>query len=405
MKEKTNYVVCSPCEQDPGTAHDLNKHSPDGLQKLKDIDVCWHDVTVEEWNDWRWQVKNRIHTLEQLSRSFSLDTRMLPAYKNLTEEYHFSITPYYLSLINHEDQNDPIWMQTVPILDEIHYNLPGGTYDPLGENKDMPVAGLVHRYPDRCLAIITNRCDTYCRHCTRKRLWRAGEQERSKSELKLMADYVAERREIREVIISGGDPLTLSTEKLDWFLGLLRAIPHVEVLRIGSRSPVVLPMRITSALCNMLRKHRPLWFNTQFNHPTEVTSEAKRACEMLLEAGIPVSNQSVLLKGINDSYQTMKTLLHKLQAIAVMPYYLFQCDLAKGTDHFRTSIWTGIDIIEKLRGHTSGLCIPQYVIDAPDGGGKIPLQPFYLLSASEKEVTLRNYEGKIFKYPNPGNLD
>lgn len=243
----------------------------------------------------------------------------------------------------------------------------------------MPVDGLVRRYPDRCLAIVTEVCAVYCRHCNRKRLWRVQKSGRTRERLQRMVDYVARTPALREVIISGGDPLLLSERLLEWFLGALRAIPHVEVLRIGSRAPVTLPMRITPELCTMLKRHRPLWFNTQFNHVREITEESRRACEMLLEAGIPVGSQSVLLRGVNDDYESMRDLLYGLERISVRPYYLFQCDPVRGTDHFRAEIWTGMEIMERLWRNISGLCLPRYVLDCPGGRGKIPFQPFSLL--------------------------
>jgi lysine 2,3-aminomutase len=295
-------------------------------------------------------------------------------YARLVETYRYAVTPYYLSLIDWDDPQDPIRLQTLPDLKEITCTL-DETEDPLGEKGYEKVPGLLHRYPDRVLAIVTNRCSTYCRHCMRKRLWKHGEGERSTEDLNRMVEYVGASPGVREVILSGGDPLTMSIEKLDWFLGALRAVPHVEVLRIGSRMPAVLPMRVDETLCVMLEQHRPLWFNTQFNHPREVTPEAAGACEMLLRRGIPISNQSVLLRGVNDSVEIMRSLCYALQRIAVHPYYLFQCDPVRGTGHFRTSIWTGINIIEQMRRECSGLAVPAYMLDTPGKEGKIPLYP------------------------------
>lgn len=369
----------------------------------------WADVTQDQWNDWRWQFKNRLRSLGQLSALLGLKAKELEDFKRLFDTYRFSATPYWLSLINWNNPLDPIFRQCIPDIAEIDYcetssgdSKPNTNLeDPLEEEKDSQVPGLVHRYPDRVLAVVTNLCSMYCRHCTRKRVWHEPEAERSYQDLQQMIDYIAATPKVREVIVSGGDPLTMNMDKLDWFLGALRSIPHVEVLRIGTRIPVVLPMRITDELCAMLGRHRPLWLNTQFNHPNEVTPEAASACDRLLKAGIPVSNQTVLLRGINDSPEVMKALCHALQRIMVRPYYLFECDPVKGAEHFRTSIWTGVNIIESLRGHTGGLCIPTFVVDAPGGGGKIPLQPFYLLSADDEEVVFRNYEGLIIRYPNP----
>jgi lysine 2,3-aminomutase len=287
--------------------------------------------------------------------------------------YPFCVTPYYLSLANLEDENDPLRMQCIPDEREIRF-CTGGVPDPLEEEQNMPVAGLIHRYPDRCLAIAAYTCMTYCRHCNRKRMWRSEKPSINRNYFQGMIDYIKKKKSIREVIVSGGDPLTAEEGHLEWFLKSLRFIPHVEVLRIGSRIPVVMPMRVTRDLCSMLRKYRPLWFNTQFNHPNEITDASARACEMLLDAGIPVSNQSVLLRGINDKYETMRELLHGLQRISVRPYYLFHCDPVEGTDHFRTDIATGLTIMEKLWENMPGLCMPQYVLDAP-GRGKVPLFP------------------------------
>lgn len=294
------------------------------------------------------------------------------AYDKLVRTYPFCITPYYLSLVEGDDENDPIGKQCFPDLRELDA-APGGMADPLGEEQQMPVPGLVHRYPDRCLALVTNGCVTYCRHCNRKRRWRKRMRAATQKDLQLMIAYIAHTPAIREVIISGGDPLTLNEGLLDWFMGELRALPNIEVLRLGSRIPVVMPMRVTKRLCRMLRKHRPLWLNTQFNHANEITTDAARACAMLLEAGIPLSNQSVLLKGINDSYEAMRSLLCGLQRIGVRPYYLFQGDDVAGTGHLRADISRGREIMEKLRKSISGLCLPRYILDTPGEEGKILL--------------------------------
>lgn len=360
----------------------------------------WHDNPSFHWKDWQWQMANRLTSLESLSMLLGLHSLQKKRYERLIETFRYSITPYYLSLIDWSDPNDPVRKQCVPDLKELEFHV-SGVNDPLDEEEDMQVPGLVHRYPDRVLAILTSMCSMYCRHCTRKRIWKDGQSTRTEKELAAMAAYVKRSPEVREVIISGGDPLTMNIELLDWFMGELTRIPHVEVLRIGTRVPVVLPMRITDDMVKMLASHRPLWVNTQFNHPKEITDESREACDRLLRAGIPVSNQTVLLKGINDSPELMKKLVHDLQRIMVRPYYLFQCDPVTGVEHFRTDIWKGIEIIEMLRGHTVGLCVPTFVIDAPGGGGKVPLQPFYLLSANDREIVLRNYENMIIRYENP----
>lgn len=336
-------------------------------------------IPAEQWNDWRWQFRNRIHTLRQLASVLNRTTASLAPYGAVLRTYPFSITPYYLSLLNPGDESHPLLRQCFPDPRELDLSM-GGVEDPLDEEQNMPVPGLIRRYPDRCLAIVTSTCAVYCRHCNRKRLWRSKEPGQTRQRLQAMVDHVARTPTLREVILSGGDPLLVSDGLLDWFLGALRAIPHVEVLRIGSRTPVTLPMRITPELCMMLKRHRPLWFNTQFNHALEITNESTRACEMLLTAGIPVGNQSVLLRGVNDDYESMRDLLYGLERISVRPYYLFQCDPVRGTDHFRSDIWTGMEIMERLWRNISGLCLPRYVLDCPGGRGKIPLQPFSLLS-------------------------
>jgi lysine 2,3-aminomutase len=374
------------------------------LKEDQIIQKLWPGVTPEQWNNWRWQMANSIRSLDALETLLALKPYQISKYKRLLELYRYTITPYFLSLIDWFNPEDPIRRQCVPDLQELDY-LVVGNRDPLEEEEDMQVPGLVHRYPDRVLAVVTNACSMYCRHCTRKRIWHEGEGSRSKLELLKMLEYIRATPEIREVIVSGGDPLVMNIELLDWFLGELHRIEHVDVLRIGTRVPVVLPMRVTDELVRMLARHRPLWINTQFNHPNEITPEAQEACDKLLRAGIPISNQSVLLRGVNDNVEVMKKLCHELQRIMVRPYYMYQCDPVKGVEHFRTSVWKGIEIIETMRGYTGGLCIPTYVVDAPGGGGKIPLQPFYLLSATDKEVLLRNYEGMIIKYYNPQEVE
>jgi lysine 2,3-aminomutase len=369
------------------------------------INSLWPDITHDKWRDWKWQMANTVKSLDPLAVMLNLKPHQVARYKRLIDIYHYSITPYYFSLIDWTDPDDPVRKQCIPDLRELEVQIVGNN-DPLDEEKDMPVPGLVHRYPDRALAVITNMCTMYCRHCTRKRIWGSGEEGAvTTNELAAMVHYVRKSPEVREVVVSGGDPLTVNIDLLDWFLGELSLISHVEVIRIGTRIPVVLPMKVTDDLVSMLSTHRPLWINTQFNHPREITPESQEACDRILRAGIPVSNQSVLLRGINDSPEIMKELCHALQRIMVRPYYLFQCDPVRGVEHFRTSIWKGMEIIEKMRGYTGGLCIPQFVVDAPGGGGKIPLQPFYLLSATDRDILLRNYEGMIIKYFNPQETD
>lgn len=329
---------------------------------------------ADRWRDWQWQLRNRVRSLTGLAAAMGLPARRLAPLGPVLRTYPLAITPYYWSLIDAADPDDPLLRQCMPDRRELDCS-GGGLDDPLGEEAAMPVPGLIHRYPDRCLAIVTNECAVYCRHCNRKRMWGGPGYGRTRKRLQAMVDYVARTPAVREVIVSGGDPLLIAEGLLDWFLGALRAIPHLEVLRIGSRVPATLPMRITPELCAMLKRHRPLWFNTQFNHRREITPDAAAACEMLLSAGIPVSNQSVLLRGVNDDTETMRDLLTALERISVRPYYLFQCDPVRGTDHFRSDLVRGMEIMERLWRTVSGLCLPRYVLDCPGGRGKIPLQP------------------------------
>ncbi len=316
-------------------------------------------------------------------------------------QFPIRITPYYLSLINTEDiERDPIFIQSFPSESELIVE-DHDMEDPLAEEKDSPVAGITHRYPDRVLSLISNVCAMYCRHCTRKR--KVGDQDSIPSEQEILQgiEYIADHPEIRDVLLSGGDPFMLPDAYLDWILTELRSIPHVEVIRIGTRMPVVLPYRVTEDLAAMLRKHHPLWINTQFNHPKEITASSREALQKRADAGIPLGNQSVLLAGVNDCPRVMRALVHKLVKNRVRPYYLYQCDLSEGLSHFRTPIGKGIEIVESLIGHTSGFAVPTYVIDAPGGAGKIPLMPNYLLSWSARKVVLRNYEGVITTYAEP----
>jgi len=362
----------------------------------------WSQVTREQWNNYHWQLSNRITSVEDLSRLRGLSAEETLLLSHVSDIYRMGITPYYLSLMQLEDKDDPIARQAIPSIEEC-FGIRNGEDDPLEEEKDMPVPGLTHRYPDRCLMVVTNFCSMYCRHCTRKRIWALGEAAKTEFELSKMFSYVKRHEEIRDVIISGGDPLTLPTDRLEFILKNLRKIPHVEIIRIGTRVPVVLPMRIDDKLCSVLEKYGPIWLNTQFNHPREVTSEAKAACNQLLRAGVPVNNQTVLLKGINDHPEIIRKLNIELLRAKVRPYYLFQCDMVRGLEHFRTRLAKGIEIMEALRGHTSGLAIPSYVVDVPGGGGKIPLMPAYILAMGEERTVLRNYEGIIVSYEEAQN--
>ncbi len=329
-------------------------------------------MSIQNWRDWRWQFENRVTSIAALARIFGKPMPQMEKFRFVLSLYPMAITPYYLSLIQQDDENDPLALQCIPDVKEVSM-LPHYPEDPLNEDGCMPAPKLIHRYRDRVLAIVTKTCATYCRHCNRKRSWARPETSTLESRLGKMVRYVAGSPEVREVILSGGDPLTYDDGKVEMILSSFASVPHIEVLRIGSRMPVVLPMRITKDLCRILKRYRPLWLNTQFNHPSEITPDAARACNMLQEAGIPVSNQSVLLKGINDSPDVMQRLLYGLQKISIRPYYLFHCEPVKGCGHFRTEIKSGLTMMEKLRRHCSGLAMPQYVADLPGQAGKVPL--------------------------------
>ncbi len=358
------------------------------------------DVSDADWNDWRWQFRHRVTTLEELARFLPIPKDEWADRAEVLRDFRMGITPYYLSLIDASDAKDPILRQVVPLADENLFR-DVGEEDPLGEEKFSPVPGITHRYPDRVLMVISNNCAIYCRYCTRKRTMYEGAT--PDVELDRMIEYIASTPSVRDVVVSGGDPLNYSTQKLESILSKLRAIPHLEIIRIGSRVPVALPQRIDDELCEMLAKYHPLWINVHFNHPRELTADAARACDKLSRAGIPLNNQAVLLKGVNDDLATMKALCQGLMKLRVRPYYLYQCDPIRGAEHFRTSIQSGLDIMEGLRGHTSGLAIPTYVVDAPGGGGKIPVAPQYLLNyeRAKGRAVLRNFQGKLYEYIEP----
>ncbi len=352
-----------------------------------------------KWSDWRWQIRNRIRSFQELTDFFP-SLRSQTGIAKVAEKYPMAITPYYASLIRSADLSDPIFLMSVPQGQELF--APEFLHaDPLEEEEDMPVPGLVHRYRDRALLMATTMCSMYCRHCTRKRV--AGYQESSISvqQLNDIVTYLKAHPEIKDVIISGGDPLTMATSLLERILMAVRSVPSVEIIRLGTRVPVVLPQRITNELTQMLAKYHPVWVNTHFNHPNEVTPESQAACARLANAGIPLGNQSVLLKGVNDSPQVMEELCRALVRSRVRPYYLFQCDLVRGVEHLRTPLSRGIEIMEYLRGRLSGLAIPTFVVDTPHGGGKIPILPNYIVSMSPSHTVLRNYEGMIVNYPEP----
>jgi lysine 2,3-aminomutase len=373
---------------------------PPSKRCLTNKDRYFGNVPERDWNDWKWQFRHRITTVEELTRYIPLSSKEQAEIRLVINRYPFATTPYYLSLINPDDKNDPIRKQAIPCFEEITM-ADMGEEDPLEEKRDSVVPGLVHRYPDRVLMVLTDICPMFCRHCTRKREWEHGGWVRKEEEIELMLDYIRHNPKVRDVIISGGDVLTLSTEKLEKVLYKLRKIEHLEMIRIGSRYPVVLPQRIDDELCDMLSRYGPIWFNTHFNHPNEITPEAAKACDKLLRAGVPVNNQTVLLRGINDSVETQLKLSHCLLKAKVRPYYLFQCDEVQGTEHLRTPVETGIQIIDGMRGHTSGLAVPAFVIDLPSGGGKVPLQPDYVLSHTRERLILRNYQGRIITFRNP----
>lgn len=360
----------------------------------------WRDVTPTQWNDWRWQLANRITTVEQLKQVINLTEEEEQGVHDCLKALRMAITPYYASLMDPADPHHPIRMQAVPTARELHRS-PSDMVDPLHEDIDSPVPGLTHRYPDRVLFLVTDQCSMYCRHCTRRRFAGQFDRARSREDMEAAFEYIRKTPQVRDVLISGGDPLTLGEEQLEYILQNLRAIEHVEIIRIGSRVPVVLPQRITPTLVNMLKKYHPLWLNTHFNHPAEITPETAQACAMLADAGIPLGNQTVLLRGVNDCPVVMKQLVQGLLRIRVRPYYIYQCDLSLGIEHFRTTVSKGIEIIEALRGHTTGLAVPTFVVDAPGGGGKIPVMPNYLISAGDGRVVLRNYEGVITSYTEP----
>jgi lysine 2,3-aminomutase len=360
-------------------------------------------VAPEQWNDWRWQVRNLITTPAQiraLLRVTDEESRGLDASPAL---FRIGATPYYFSLVDRDHPSCPVRRQIVPTRHEIDVR-PEELVDPLGEDSHNPTPAIVHKYPDRVLLLAVDRCAIYCRHCNRRRLV-GGDDPTTRAELERAFEYIARTRRVRDVLISGGDPMLLSTEKLDWILGRLRAIPHVEIIRMGTRVPVVLPMRIDDELVAALRRHHPFFVNTHFNHAKEITPDARRACEKLVDAGIPVGNQTVLLRGINSSVRSMRRLCRELVRMRVRPYYLFQGDTVVGTDHLRTPVEKGIEIIEGMRGWMSGMAIPHLVIDAPGGAGKVPIGPKYVVDSREDAVVVRSYRGRLVEYPQPRERD
>jgi len=365
----------------------------------RSIDL-FKDVTAEQWNDWRWQLQNGIRDVATLEKVIDLTEDERENLKKCLQKFTMEITPYYAALMDHQDVNCPVRMQSVPRLNEL-FDDPSDLHDPLHEDVDSPVPGLTHRYPDRVLLLVTNICSMNCRHCTRRRMVGDTDVDMPEENVRKAIEYIRQNETVRDVLISGGDPLVLPDERLESIISRLREIEHVEIIRIGTRMPVVMPQRITDNLVSMLKQYHPIYVNTHYNHPKEITAEAKEACRKLADAGIALGNQSVLLRGINDDPVVMKKLVHKLLTIRVRPYYIYQCDLSTGISHFRTSVAKGIEIIESLRGHTTGFAVPTFVVDAPGGGGKIPVMPNYLISMADDRAILRNYEGVITTYTWP----
>jgi lysine 2,3-aminomutase len=375
------------------------------MEEAKEIvPPFWREVSEKEWSDWRWQLRHRITTFEQLKEIIDLTSEEIEGIKHSKGRLALAVTPYFASLMDPFNSNCPIRRQAIPRIEEFHLSK-NDMVDPCGEDKDSPVPGLVHRYPDRVLLLVTDQCAVYCRYCTRRRLVGSHERAITQGNFEEVLKYLKSHRKVRDVLLSGGDPLLLENERLEEILSRLRAIPHIELLRIGTRAPVTLPQRITGGLVRMLKKYHPLMISIHFSHPKEITDQVRRACNDLADGGIPLGSQTVLLKGINDKPYIMKKLVQELLKIRVRPYYIYQCDLAMGTEHFRTSVATGIQIMEKLRGHTTGYAVPTYVVDAPGGGGKIPVEPVYVVSRGKGKIVLRNYEGKIFEYPEPNIIE
>jgi lysine 2,3-aminomutase len=362
---------------------------------------CFADIPDEKWNDWHWQLSHRLNSAEDFEKVFPLTESERKALSS-SNLFRVDITPYFASLINPEDPEDPVRKQVIPTANEIQ-PFTGMMEDSLSEDRHSPVPGLVHRYPDRALMLVTTQCASYCRYCTRSRIVGDPNSNFSRTDFELQFEYLRNTPQIRDVLLSGGDPLTLAPKVLEDLLTQLREIPHIEIIRIGSRVPVFMPQRVTAELTDMLQRFHPLWLNIHVNHPNEITAELADACDKLTRAGIPLGNQSVLLAGVNDCPHIQKKLVQDLVRIRVRPYYLYQCDLVEGAGHFRTPVAKGFEILEALRGHTSGYAVPTYVVDAPGGGGKIPIGPNYMVSMSDHKIVLRNYEGYITTYEEPIN--
>ena len=392
--EKKSQLVLFPTREEERKVEEVKESIPS----------AWKGISEKEWNDWRWQLRHRVTKLEHLQEILQLIPEEIEGIKQSKGRLALAVTPYFVSLMDPSNPNCPIRRQAVPRIEECHLSK-NDMVDPCGEDKNSPVSGLVHRYPDRVLLLVTDQCATYCRYCTRRRLVGSNERPITQGNFEEVLKYLKTHKKVRDVLLSGGDPLLLENERLEEILSRLRMIPHIELLRIGTRAPVTLPQRITVGLVRMLKKYHPLMISIHFTHPKEITDAVRRACNELADGGIPLGSQTVLLKGINDKPNVMKKLVHELLKIRVRPYYIYQCDLATGTEHFRTSVATGIQIIEKLRGHTTGYAIPTYVIDAPGGGGKIPVEPDYVISKEKGKLVLRNYEGQVFEYPEPNIIE
>jgi len=363
----------------------------------------WPDVPPADWNDHRWQLKNRVQSLADLEQRLHLTAEERAGVLLAGTKLAMAVTPHFFNLIDRNDPACPIRRQIIPRIEE-GWTAPEEMSDPCGEDSHMPVPGLVHRYPDRVLFLVTDRCASYCRYCTRSRVVSGVGEQKLETQWEAAFEYLEQATSVRDVLLSGGDPLLLSDSRLERILSRLRAIPHIQFIRIGSRIPIFLPQRITPELVEMLRRFHPLWMSIHVNHPRELTSEVRDALGRLADAGIPLGNQSVMLRGVNDSTEVQRELVHKLLMCRVRPYYLYQCDLIQGTAHLRTNVAEGLDIIRELRGHTTGYAIPQFVIDGPGGGGKIPLNPDYVVKQEPGRVILRNYEGKTFSYPEPSEV-
>ncbi len=362
------------------------------------------DASEAQWRDWRWQSRNMVRSLEELEEKLALTDDERRGCVDTQGIFRLGISPYYLSLIDPDHPSCPVRQQAIPVQAEARVR-PGELRDPLGEDHNRPVRGIVHKYPDRVLFLALDRCSTYCRHCTRRRITSGGEGDFNQDELNVAVKYVSEHPEVRDVLVSGGDPFLFATPKLDELLSRLRAIPHVEIIRIGTRVPVTLPMRVDGELCRALRRHAPLFVITHFNHAKELTADARAACERLVDAGVPVENQAVLMRGVNSSLTAIKDLMQQCLTMRVRPYYLHQMDVAQGLEHLRTPLEFGVELLRGLRGHTSGLAVPHLAVDLPDGGGKVTVQPDYVVERRAGETLFRNFEGKPYSYPEPEEKD